>query len=707
MQRFTPAIVPAVLLCALAASLCSPTSTRAAAPSTADAVAKLAALNAWLGAGPNGDAWRNYAGLDVLENELTTGLWPRRDLLQGVLERLSAAHQGLDRPAFAQLRTALSALVAELPQTKADDVAALIEAAKQVPFKPISDAKVEAARRAAQRSLDKLTEYLRGIEVGPGWMEYLETGALAEMLSSNTAPDLKRLREIYERFVDGDPGLESEPLLDVQRELGKYLSILETRAAIPGDKEYHAALDELSQLLAEYREEPSAEHAAALGRQLQLIDSTASAPGVVEALRRHFDHPNLLVRVSSGFLEAGINRTVNDTRDVRETILGTRIRGTGETTGQLRIALLPGVGRWAGKVTIQGVTQSQTVGYNGPARVYSDGTTRFEAGKSLEFNALGISSDDAAATAQTKTRTKAVKTKIDCPIIGPIADRIAWNRSQKTKPKAEVINARRTEQKVGDRMNQEWNERFSTINNFYLDYYRKVLLRFGAFPERISFSNSSQLLQASAVHATEWQLGAQQAPPDVSGDPAIAVRVHESTINNVAVHISGKTFAEDEVKDKISEILGGLPDGWKEASEEEERTITFADAFPVEVTADDGHLTVLLRGKSFVRGERIYPPMNIKATYELERFQGTLWLRRKEALEIIPPDFKVGQDTLSVRQVVVVSGLRRMFDKIFREEFQLKPLKIGGPWKDVGEFPMSQSLAEDGWVLLGWDLPSK
>ena len=158
-------------------------------------------------------------------------------------------------------------------------------------------------------------------------------------------------------------------------------------------------LDTLAERLTSYAQEPKAEDAIAIGKMLGWMDRFGQAGELVAAARSRYSHPNLFVEVSEALMQAGIDQNVDETAAVNEVILGTRIRGNARLTGAVTLDLIPSEENAAMDILLDGSTVSDSVGYNGPVRVFSRGFTSVAARKRLQLDDTGISDRRATARA--------------------------------------------------------------------------------------------------------------------------------------------------------------------------------------------------------------------------------------------------------------------------------------------------------------------
>ncbi|MCC7086099.1 MAG: hypothetical protein IT427_13940 [Pirellulales bacterium] len=137
--------------------------------------------------------------------------------------------------------------------------------------------------------------------------------------------------------------------------------------------------------------------------------------------------------------------------------------------------------------------------------------------------------------------------------------------------------------------------------------------------------------------------------------------------------------------------------------EESLGSLMLAPSRPVSVRFRDGGFSITLRSTAHTSrtGVERNLPMNISATYKLERNGGTVIARRQGEIEVDPPDFKPG-GRLDIQQTAARRTLRTRFEEILKPEFKSTGLQLRGRWKRLGNLPWTQLVLDRGWIAAGW-----
>ena len=688
----------AVLSCCLA-----PWPSLAAAPEV-EVRTKLTAMERLLSTSLHGESWVNYLYLKELRQQVDAASNVDPLVLEKVLTRLNSWESHiLQRPPFVELRHAVQTWLESLPAPAAAELSDMAEAAKAryVPRQSVSLDVVQAKVLADKK---KLEQFLTIGPHGAAWRNYLRLDELQEQLTADE-PSYDVLNSIHRLFQSGENGLEMPAFSAVRTSLGQYLDMLYAVDSPETREEYNAQLGLLQGGLKQIPADPQTA-SAEIGKPLAWLESAGQVPWLLAAVRKQYNQPNLLVRVSESLLTEEAPQAVDDRAPVRDVILGTQISGQGHTVGQVRVEMVPNPNQAEFQLVFNGTTQSRTVGRNGPAIVHSAGNTQFTAKKSVYLDADGVTSTPTTSRATTSTQTLGVGTTIRIPIVKGFVQRAASKQVAEKKSQGEYIGARHAEQRISNRFDENAGERISTANDKFQDILIQPLKRRGLQLTDLIFRTTDHELFMSHRNAERNQLAAPSQAPSTDPQAGLSVRLHESWLNNSASLFAGQTFNDKKLKPRIKELLGRTPPEWEEETEEERQvgTITFADEAPITLQVADGQATLTVRAKEFTRGEKTFMAMNITAAYKVEPHQTGLKLVRQDRLTILPPGFVTGEDKLTYGETVVVSQLRKTFDKIFKEEIITKTISLSDA-KDktkAGQLVMNQMLFENGWAALDW-----
>jgi hypothetical protein len=207
-----------------------------------------------------------------------------------------------------------------------------------------------------------------------------------------------------------------------------------------------------------------------------------------------------------------------------------------------------------------------------------------------------------------------------------------------------------------------------------------------------------------SLQAAADQLGAPADPPQPLRASAIAVRVHESWINNLASSLlAGQTVTADSMRNLAQERFGEVPERLKLREGQEPWSIEFDAVDPVTVVFGPSTLQCTVRGRRYKSGERSFGAMNVSVTYRVESRGDALRLVRQGELEILPPDYRPGK-TLSPRQVTLRTLLRNRLEELLEKEIIAEARPLPPDWQHPAELVLRTLRSAEGWLTLGWQL---
>lgn len=658
-------------------------------------------VHRWVDAGPHGQDWRAHLKSQQLQSQLAKGARADPAVVRQILDLYSSGAPGLELPEFLRVRQALSRWVDELAPPSIDQLPARVRAAKSR-FAPVTKAELSKARSRLTAALGRLDARLR--EVGPdgnGWRPYLRLDVLQSQLARGDRADVAKLDEIYWKFHSGQEGLALVCFSDARRALRDYVAAANSLKQPKLKDHYGDLLDALEDHLKSVGKIPTAEQAAGIAEAIAWLRDARQADRLIREIYRCFDRPNLMVQVSSELVRAGIERPVDDTSPVEQVILGTDVRGTGRTTGQLEAKLVPNPRQAEIAVVFRGVAKTDTVGYNGPARIYSDGVTQLRARKSLRVDPDGVQAVPATAEAETSTTVAGIALSRG----GRLAQRVAWKRVYRQKCAADRIAERRAEDRVNGRLNDEATESIEQSKDKPAGKFCTFLDHRAWLPTQLRLSTTRDAVHLVAVEADAAQLAAPVPPPPLAGKPDLGVCVHESMVNNWSARaLSGVILTEEELQATSFDILGRHPEQLESDKDAEPWTVSFDYGQPIFVSFGNGEFTLSVRGRSYATGETVHPAMDVTARYRIAKTDQGLKAVRQGDLRVFPPGFVPDSgERLSLREQGIRDLLGRRFEKILPKQIIPKPLELPEPWDAAGDLVLSQWDTRDGWMVLGWN----
>lgn len=669
-----------------------------------EATAALDDLESWLGDSTSAAGWKNFLQLDSLRAQLAQG--DRADLaaVGETLDQLESKTPGLDQPRFVRLRRAVAAWRRSIPPPQLADLPALARAEKEK-YRPVDAPRLARARARLAAARDRLNGYLGKGAAGRGWRKFLKLESLDELLRPDAKPDPDAMVAIIEQLQADQVGLEQPVFTTLRSRLREYLADTDQAEDPKSSEEYASRLDQLAAQLDAYQKTPKPELLRSIGPELAWFERRGQALPLVAAVKRQLAQPNVLFTAKASFMADGLDRPVNDNDPVRDVILGTSIVGTGRTVGRLTFRFVPDTERALLRAELTGVNYSRSTGYNGPAVIYTTGNAQLKATKLLTVEADGLHGLSTTIDAKLSTRITGVGSTrrgiVGC-IVTKVASRKAAQQSGATRAIAEQKANARLERKFETQIATELNR----TNKQFKERFFGPLVRREIYPD-LHFSTTTDRLNVVGLQGDTELLGAQNAPPEIVGDPDVAMRVHQSAVNNyTAVTFAGQTFGQPELEKLAIDMTGKVPDRLKSEDGKDDWNITFIEDEPITLRVEDGVVTLIGRAKRYHSNGRTYNvPMNFTVHYKVERAGKGFEAIRQGGVECLPPGFVPGGDRkLSTPQSTVRNLMAKRLDKMFDSEIvRPDPIELKDAWKKAGPLAMTHLSLAGGWISVGWN----
>jgi hypothetical protein len=569
-------------------------------------------------------------------------------------------------------------------------------------FAPLTDKEVAAAKSRLAAAVRKLNAYLdNNGPHGAGWKKYFGWEDLTAQLAAGAKPNVSTLLKIRGKFFADHEGLDWPIYANVGDRLSEYIDVVGYSSAQDQKALYAAQLKSLGEDLDAYGKKPTELGAFAIGARLGYLKATGRANELVAAVHNNLSQNNLDIQASEALVAAGLSRDIDQTTPIYDYILGANISGTGRTVGKLNVELAESEKAALIKTKMIATVNSNTVGQKGPATVWSKGTTSVRATKPLKFTGERLTTEPASVSATTSTEFQGLSVR------PRFLQKAAWRKAYKSKPTAEYIAARHAEWRVQEKMDSEARETIAETNKKIDDRFRLSLLRLRAYPQSLAVKSNTERISITALQADGSQLAAPTAAPKLDGDSDLAVRVHETMLNNLAARtLAGNTYNDEQLKAALKDITGKVPKELEDSEDKDPWSITFTKVRPIIFEFDGEHFSLTIQGSDYTSGDREYKEMNIAVKYKMEKTDKGSKLTRVGEIQFAPPGHEPGK-TLSAQQIALRTILQKKLKNAFKPVIESDGLQLGGKFKDVGKLRLTQLASDAGWLTLAWKLPSQ
>jgi hypothetical protein len=541
-----------------------------------------------------------------------------------------------------------------------------------------------------------------GPENRDAWLAYLEMDPLVEAIDTDKSPAVvaRQSIDLRYRLVGTAPGLELTALRKLRDSVEQLIEAVrfrdKERSTASLAKQFGALADRVRKL----DDNPSADNLAYISALTGVLESSGQSKSLIYSLRNTFGRPNIAVLIGEPMVQTAVGRNVNQTRPVRECILGTRIIGNASLNGVVTTNLMPAVGAARINVTLVGHVVSNSIGYNGPVRLRTVGHGDVSVSRSLSVNESGITLEPAYSHAELTTEIKSIEHKLR------LVRNIARKRAAEQKPKAERIAVEKMRRQVGDQFASQTRETAAVAPPDVLAKVRPVLKRLSLEAPSQLWGSTEQAIFIDATFRRRDQLASVVSRPPIKGSFDVAVQIHESVIDNaLAPVLAGRTLNESQLNDMLEKSGRPLtePKADEEGEPEPPFEIDFARLRPIIFEARNQTVRLGVRGTRFAQGSReLKRAMEITALYEPSKTtDGLAILLRKGDVDVAFPGVK----RLSVSQAGLKPTIQKKFSNVFPEVLLDRPLEVPADVKLEAlkgrVFHPRLVDAKDGWLTIG------
>ncbi|MGL4513305.1 MAG: hypothetical protein ACRCT8_09470 [Lacipirellulaceae bacterium] len=613
----------------------------------------------------------------------------------------------LGSPVLAQTPTLAESVA---PATEFGNLAAEAKAA----FTLVTPDELSASRRRLAEAGVAL-ERLVGPESpsGAGWLDYLAWAGVQKQFAEGSPADVAALRATERKLASGAAGLERPEFGRVAEAIEQYAALASFAAVADQPAVFANQVDALTRLLDEKSmDDPRASYE--VERRLELFEGIGRGDALVAAALSANDQANVLVEVSSSLLSEVAARPVNDCGPLEDCILGTRIRGTGATTGSLTLRTLPSASYARIEFALTGNTRSSTVGVNGPVSIRSAGNTSFVARKTVELGDRSFRLLGATASATTRSRTKGI-TKNGGGLGSRLVEKIASKRVAQSRAQADAIAGDHAEGRVAARLDEQLNERIIDGRRRYDAQFTRPLRQRRATPRWLAYSSSDSAVFVEALQAPAWRLGASgPAPAASAGD--LSARVHQTGANNLlAAYLGGATLSRDKVEGptKIDTIA---PPWLDKALKQPQPTpadvefkpwsLRFRSGRPVSVVFADGALRFTAHVARITFGDESFDGWDLTAVFKPEVRDGRRVLVRQGPVDLLPTGFdpEAGRGIAS-KQLALRANLNKALNEPadrLPQELRIDPVDLTEREGPIEYLSIEEIDFDGGWANVAW-----
>ena len=555
-------------------------------------------------------------------------------------------------------------------------------------------------------AMNRLDQYLSRSSYAENWRQYLLWNDLVSSIGDDVDNDQElqiaaqsNLMGVYNRLADDQAGLERQQFRDLRTAIRVRIRQLNAVLFRDGQREASARIARLAILAAQGSLSGEAQdewgmHVSWLSDHLQPIPT----------LNRKPHQANFVLDLSAPLIRDATITPVSDPTDVNECIVGARVIGSGVTTGAGWLSLAPSAHGARLIANFSGTMNSDTIGYSGPVRVYSDGRTQLRGTAELRMTETGLRHVASSVHAAADSSTKGISTKFKARLIDGLVKRIATKEIAKKKGAANRESAIKAEASFRQRFAKDIEQQVSEGDASFQKLIRLPWSRRDLFPSQWDWSSQPSGLNTAMRYDGRSRPSAFHAPPLTMRSTAVRVAIHQSMINNAAEgYLAGRlldlgTLIKSDSDKSVPDYVA------QNDAAQNDVAIRLDDFQPVRCVFDDDQLAIQLLGRQFIAGGTEYPAAVISIRYAIARDAQGWHLARIADPTILPTPRYARPPRFGLSG----AALKAAVQPVLSDELPSRiPLEIPTIDADVPsivkELKIVDAFAIDGWLCIGLD----
>lgn len=640
------------------------------------------------------------------------------ETLERLKVKLGTLEKALESPRYRSIHPQLSNLYGKLSRRVA--VADAILATLAVDPETARAARVEATYENVAGALAQLKSDLRRVSNGYKWLPFVKADELSAIVrSGDTSPEAQAVLADVHRKIATRGAIDNE----AQREFLGRPAFVELEHALAdalaamtlsiGD-DYEATLRDHAGRLVEaieiYEEEGSGPAAADVREAYNALRGVALDGGaaISEAMRAHYYNYNIRIIATEGLMRRFIEETRLESSWINERVTEAHVTGYQCTNARVSIDLKPSSNSALFDITLSGTVSSNATGSTSQARVHIVGNHYFTANKEVRFDGKKFFTRPSRVGVSANNRAVGATTKFSgVPLLGHIADDIAFNEASKRMPEANSATAGKIYSQVKRQLDSEVDGQFDSAEMKLESDFYGPLRENGLYPDAVHLSSGSSYVLARGRIMNPAELGGQLPAPNAAPPSrGLLVEIHESMLNNAAdrMEFAGKTMTEEEVRAKLQEKFRAIvgrdldlpePSPPGEGEEPQNATLVFDEVDPVRFDVDGDTVTIIIRaglrreGRDDIPTQIITVPLMFSVDGDqIVMDRGNVGVRPVERPSSVAEQVARANVMRSNIQRALVS---RTFDSTLDLEIEGKQLKLY----------VREIAANDGWLTIG------
>ena len=509
-------------------------------------------------------------------------------------------------------------------------------------------------------------------------------------------PDAEILEAVHSVFDSDKEGIRWVLFEKLRVSLRRYQTVARLLSGGDYEKRLIDVCDKLVNYIDTYSEGNNPLYFITVTEAVMWLDAVSivepRAARLAELTRAACAGINVQLQVGNDLVAAGFRNEIEETLDINETILGTKVVGSGTLSGKSSAELVASPNHAAIKVLADAMVETLTDGSQSMVTLKTHTTGTLQGEKQIVFSSDSVTTMPARAKANLKAEISDVKISA-----GPIITKIARKQVDSRKGESQAEAARRAERRMSAQMNDRIDGNIAKLNVRY-QKIRSTLNKAGLFPRVWNLSSTPAQIDWAILLGNTFQPSAPIPAPALQRTNGLAVQIHQSALNNIlAIALSGRSIDEEKFSEQMSEFFDETPEFLQRKQDETPANVSFVQRAPVDVLFMDNKIRVVVRLDGIQVMDNATRSFTISVEYRIIMENGKIVLEQTEA-EAFPAGFKPDSGaTLSTTQTVIRSYLLRRLEAL-QKRYEMEPIELGGEWKGKGRLIPQSVSTEGGWL---------
>ncbi|MEM9365375.1 MAG: hypothetical protein AAGD07_05215 [Planctomycetota bacterium] len=576
----------------------------------------------------------------------------------------------------------------------------LIQQLEQAKFDAPSHAELDDHQQAAASAISQLEQRLRNEEHGEGWQDYLRLESLRSRLLTSgpaitwTEVDVTRLRldldKARERLIRNHPGVETASLVRLRDALHALSLALRLKHDKAVSHRFERVRNDMLERL-QSKDVGLVQQRREIVRAASWLDEFGQAQEAVSLLRPYCAHPNVVVRLTAGAIEAVTKNEVRKTEPINRSSDGRRITGEALVTGNVWMAPAAPLRDAHLQVVFDGSVRSTLDGKQDPVSFRMVGDTDLRVRQPILMRPEQFLLQAVETQSRTRVHSERIAVGVD-GVVGRIIRRLAVREMQDERSTTEAELDKGTRDRFVASFREDVADQINKNHARFEDGILLPLARMDLQSRTLGFESDGDSLQLAMLVNGGFGLGASGNPNLPSASTAdIQIAIHETSFNRVAQRFLAGEIITD-LASLARKVGTSLPEGLEESALNQFE-VRFADFQPITATFEGGQMRFTCRADAYRVGSVQLVGMNIIIAYQITAEDGNLRFALADKPRVVAPEsgrsgrFYVQKNILS-RRLQAELPVHRAFPG-----FQLEDLG-----QELGELQFVHAACDDGWL---------